>query len=121
MKNRLGILRWLIVIGLTGAVAAFFALGWQHQFTLAALKAHLFALDAFRQTHPWLLGGGFFALYVAVTALSLPVATLLSLAGGAMFGLLEGTLLVSFASSIGATLAFLASRFVFRDVVQRRF
>ncbi|RCS30671.1 pyridine nucleotide-disulfide oxidoreductase [Rhodanobacter denitrificans] len=121
MKNRTTILRWLIVIGLSGAVAVFFALGWQHQFTLAALKAHLLALDAFRQAHPWLLGGGFFLLYVAVTALSLPLATLLTLAGGAMFGLLEGTLLVSFASSIGATLAFLASRFVFRDMVQRRF
>lgn len=121
MKNRLALFRWLIVIGLSGAVAVFFALGWQHQFTLAALKAQLFALDAFRQAHPWLLGGGFFLLYVAVTALSLPVATLLTLAGGALFGMLEGTLLVSFASSVGATLAFLASRFVFRDLVQRRF
>lgn len=121
MKSRTTILRWLIVIGLSGAVAVFFALGWQHLFTLAALKAQLLALNAFRQTHPWLLGGGFFLLYVVVTALSLPVATVLTLAGGALFGLLEGTLLVSFASSIGATLAFLASRFVFRDTVQQRF
>ena len=61
----------------------------------------------------------FFAAYVAVTGLSLPGAALLTLAGGALFGLLWGTMLVSFASSIGATLAFLASRFVLRDWVQR--
>ncbi len=63
----------------------------------------------------------YFLLYVAFAALSLPAAALLTLAGGALFGLLEGTVLVSFASSIGATLAFLGSRFVFRDSVQRRF
>jgi pyruvate/2-oxoglutarate dehydrogenase complex dihydrolipoamide dehydrogenase (E3) component/uncharacterized membrane protein YdjX (TVP38/TMEM64 family) len=121
MKNSTTTIRWLIVIGLLGAVVAFFALGWQHQFSLDALKAHQHALDAYRQAHPWLLGAGFFLVYVVVTALSLPAAALLTLAGGAVFGLLEGTLLVSFASSIGATLAFLASRFVFRDAVQRRF
>ncbi|HVO71122.1 MAG TPA: FAD-dependent oxidoreductase, partial [Aggregatilineaceae bacterium] len=61
------------------------------------------------------------ALYVAVTGLSLPGAAIMTLAAGAVFGLLWGTLIVSFASSIGATLAFLASRFLFRDVVQSRF
>ena len=121
MKNSTTIIRWLIVIGLLGAVVAFFALGWQHQFTLDALKARQQGLDVYRQAHPWLLGVGFFLVYVAFTALSLPAATLLTLAGGALFGLLEGTLLVSFASSLGATLAFLASRFVFRDTVQQRF
>ena len=65
--------------------------------------------------------GVFFAVYVAVTALSLPGAAILTLAGGAIFGLLVGTLVVSFASSIGATLAFLASRYVLRDSVQARF
>jgi len=58
---------------------------------------------------------------VAVTGLSLPGAAIMTLAGGAIFGLLWGTLIVSFASSIGATLAFLASRFVLRDWVQQRF
>ncbi|TAM95709.1 MAG: pyridine nucleotide-disulfide oxidoreductase, partial [Rhodanobacteraceae bacterium] len=121
MKNKTTWVRWLIVIGVLGAVVVFFALGWQHQFTLDALKAHQLALDDYRQAHPWLLGAGFFLGYVVFAALALPAATLLTLAGGALFGLLEGTLLVSFASSTGATLAFLASRFVFRDAVQRRF
>lgn len=121
MKKGTTLLRGLIVMALLGAVVAFFAMGWQHRFTLEALKASQQALDGYRQAHPWRLAGGFFALYVMVTALSLPAATLLTLAGGAVFGLLEGTLLVSFASSVGATLAFLASRFVLRDAVQQRF
>ncbi|HZX70389.1 MAG TPA: FAD-dependent oxidoreductase, partial [Rhodanobacter sp.] len=121
MKSKLTPIRWLIVIALVGAVVAFFVLGLQHQLSLEALKARQHELDAFRQAHPAWLAAGFFLVYVAVTALSLPAATLLTLAAGAVFGLIEGTLLVSFASSIGATLAFLASRFVLRDTVQRRF
>jgi len=121
MKKNATLIRWVIVIGLLGAVVAFFALGWQHQFTLDALKARQQALDGYRQAHPWAMGGGFFLVYVLFAALSLPAATLLTLAAGAVFGLLEGTVLVSFASSIGATLAFLASRFVLRDTVQQRF
>ena len=121
MKNKTTLIRSLIVIGLLGAVIAFFALGLQHQFNLEALKTRQHALAGYRQAHPWLLAAIFFMVYVAFAALSLPAATLLTLAGGALFGLLEGTLLVSFASSMGATLAFLASRYVFRDTVQRRF
>ena len=67
------------------------------------------------------LACAFFALYVLVTAVSLPAAGILTLAAGAIFGLALGSLIVSFASSIGATLAFLASRFLFRDFIQRRF
>jgi pyruvate/2-oxoglutarate dehydrogenase complex dihydrolipoamide dehydrogenase (E3) component/uncharacterized membrane protein YdjX (TVP38/TMEM64 family) len=63
----------------------------------------------------------YLGVYVLVTALSLPGATIMTLAGGALFGLVAGTLVVSFASSIGATLAFLASRFLFRDAVRARF
>ncbi|MCI5120713.1 MAG: pyridine nucleotide-disulfide oxidoreductase, partial [Candidatus Electrothrix sp. AUS4] len=59
--------------------------------------------------------------YILVTALSLPGAVIMSLGGGALFGLWLGFLLVSFASTIGATLAFLASRFLLRDAIQRRF
>ncbi len=121
MKKNTTLIRWVIVIGLLGAVVAFFALGWQHQFTLDALKARQHALDGYRQAHPWATAGGFFLLYVLFAALSLPAATLLTLAAGAVFGLLEGSVLVSFASSIGATLSFLASRFVLRDTVQQRF
>ena len=121
MKNKTTLIRSLIVIGLLGAVIAFFALGLQHQFNLEALKTRQHALEGYRQAHPWLLAAIFFVVYVTFAALSLPAATLLTLAGGALFGLLEGTLLVSFASSLGATCSFLASRYVFRDTVQQRF
>jgi len=113
------LVRSLIVVGLLGAVAAFFAFGLPHEFTLQALKARQHALDGYRQAHPIMLAVTFFATYVAVTALSLPAAELMTAAAGAVFGLLEGTLLASFASSIGSTLAFLASRYVLRDVVHR--
>jgi uncharacterized membrane protein YdjX (TVP38/TMEM64 family) len=65
--------------------------------------------------------GGFFLVYVAATALSLPGAVILTLAGGAIFGLWLGTLVVSFASAIGASLAFLSSRYLLRDWVKARF
>jgi pyruvate/2-oxoglutarate dehydrogenase complex dihydrolipoamide dehydrogenase (E3) component/uncharacterized membrane protein YdjX (TVP38/TMEM64 family) len=78
-------------------------------------------LQAWHQSHPWQVTLGFFAAYVAATGLSLPGATLLTIAAGAIFGLLWGTVLVSFASSIGATIAFLVSRFLLRDWVQSRF
>ena len=114
-------IRWLIVSVLIGTVVAFFALGLQHQLSLEALRARQHVLETFGQAHPVWLAGGFFLLYVTATALSLPVASLLALAAGATFGLLEGIVLVSFASTIGATLAFLASRFVLRDAVQQHF
>ena len=120
MNSKLTSIRWLIVLALLGAVVAFFALGLQHQLSLEALKARQQDLAVFRQAHPVWLATGFFVVYVTATALSLPTATLLALTGGAVFGLLEGIVLVSFASTIGATLAFLASRFVLRDAVQQR-
>ena len=119
--KRLTLVRWLVVVVLLAAVVTFFSLGLQHQFSLEALKARQHDLDAYRQAHPVMLAGGFFLIYVAFTALSLPAATLLTLAAGAVFGLLEAIVLVSFASSLGASLAFLASRFVLRDTVQQRF
>jgi pyruvate/2-oxoglutarate dehydrogenase complex dihydrolipoamide dehydrogenase (E3) component/uncharacterized membrane protein YdjX (TVP38/TMEM64 family) len=79
-------------------------------------------VQSWYHAHPAEAGAGFFLIYDACTALSLPgAATLLTLLGGAVFGLLWGTLLASFASSLGATSAFLLSRFVLRDWVQRRF
>ena len=113
--------RALVVLALCGAILVFFAFGWQHQFSLDALKAQQQVLDKVRQLHPVAMAAAYFLIYVVFTALSLPAAALLTVAGGALFGLIEGFLLVSFASSIGATLAFLASRFVFRETVQRRF
>ena len=111
----------LVVVAVAVFVALYIGLDLGRYFSLDALKAQQAALDAYRQAHPWLTAGIYFVVYVAVTALSLPGAAIMTLAGGAVFGLLWGTLLVSFASSLGATLAFLASRFLLRDWVQNRF
>ena len=78
-------------------------------------------LQVWYQSHPWQTALAYFGAYIAVTGLSIPGATVLTLVGGAIFGLACGTLIVSFASSVGATLAFLLSRFVLRDWVQARF
>jgi len=102
-------------------VTVFFAFDLQHYLTLESLKSQQTAIADYRQTHPLLTIALYAALYIAVTGLSLPGAAILTLAGGAVFGVLWGTLIVSFASTIGATLAFLAARFLLRDWVKSRF
>nr|WP_272930032.1 TVP38/TMEM64 family protein [Enterobacter cloacae complex sp. ECC445] len=89
--------------------------------SLEGIKPHQQALLSHVEQKPLQSALIFFALYVAVSALSIPGAAILTLLGGALFSLWEGTLLVSFASTFGATLAMLASRYLLRDVVQRRF
>ncbi len=103
------------------AIVAYFQLGLGQYLNLDALKAQQAALGDYYRQHPWQVAGLYFVAYVAVTALSLPGALPMTLAGGAIFGLLWGTVIVSFASSIGATLAFLAARFLLRDWVGERF
>ena len=102
-------------------VAVFFALGGHRHLALEQLRAQQAGLQQYYASHPWQAALGYLVAYVAVTGLSLPGAAVLTLFGGAVFGLLWGTLIVSFASSMGATLAFLASRFLLRDWVQARF
>ncbi|MGL5336856.1 MAG: TVP38/TMEM64 family protein, partial [Enterovibrio sp.] len=102
-------------------VALFFAFDLQHWLTLEQLKQSQLQLSAWQSQAPLMFALSFFVVYVVVTALSLPGAAILTLAAGAIFGLLQGALLVSFASSIGATLAFLASRYVLRTSIQERF
>ncbi len=113
--------RWVVLIAVAAAVAAFFAFGLGQYFSLAFFKSQQAAIDAYYGAHPLQTILIYFAIYVAVTALSLPGAAIMTLAGGAMFGLLVGTIVISFASTIGATLAFLVSRFLLRDWVQARF
>lgn len=93
----------------------------QGLFGLDCFKAQRENLDAFYQANPVGLALGFFLVYVLVAALSIPGAAVMTLAAGAIFGLFVGTILVSFASSIGATLAFLAARFVLQDSIQKKF
>jgi uncharacterized membrane protein YdjX (TVP38/TMEM64 family) len=93
----------------------------QSYFTLANLKSQQQAISDYHNAHPLQTIGMYSLIYIAITGLSLPGATVLTLAGGAIFGLFWGTLIVSFSSSIGATLAFLSARFLFRETVQNRF
>ena len=113
--------RLAVLAAIALALVAFFAAGGHRVLSFDTLKAQQAALQAWREAHPVGGAAGFFLLYVAVTGLSLPGAAILTLVAGALFGLVWGTVLVSFASSIGATLAFLAARFVLRDWVQARF
>lgn len=112
----------ITLLAMIGAlIVGFFWFDLDHLLTLEGLKTGLAQFEAWRQARPLLVGVGFLLLYVAVTALSLPGAAVMTLAAGALFGLLWGTFIVSFASSIGATLAFLVSRYLLRDTVQNRF
>ena len=102
-------------------IAAFFIFDLGRFFSLDFFKSQQAAINAFFQANPLQTGVVFLLIYIAVTALSLPGATIMTLVAGAIFGLLWGLLIVSFASSIGATLAFLTSRFLLRDWVQAKF
>ena len=110
-----------LLLLLAGAIAAFFLLDLGQYLTLDRLNTSQAELSGFVAREPVLAVGGFFLLYVAITGLSLPGAAIMTLAGGAIFGLLLGTVIVSFASAIGASLAFLSSRYILRDSVKERF
>ncbi|HSD54360.1 MAG TPA: FAD-dependent oxidoreductase [Burkholderiales bacterium] len=113
--------RIVLLVVLAALIAAFFGFDLKQYFSLEFFKQQQGAIDAYFQAHPLQTAAVYFAIYVAVTGLSLPGATLMTLVGGAIFGLLWGTVIISFAASIGATLAFLASRFLFRDAIQKKF
>lgn len=113
--------RWALAAVILALVAAFVAFDLGRFLSLDALRESKSSIDAWRDAHPVLASAAFFGTYVAAAALSLPGALVLTLAGGAIFGLLWGLLLVSFASSIGATLAFLAARFLLHDAIQSRY
>ncbi|MGM8909063.1 FAD-dependent oxidoreductase [Psychrobacter sp. 1U1] len=101
--------------------ASFFYFDLNQLLTLDGLKGSMAQFNDYKAQSPLLIIGGFFLLYVVVTALSLPGAAILTLAAGALFGLWQGLLVASFASSIGATLAFLTSRYLLRDTIKQRF
>ncbi len=99
----------------------FFQQGWNELLTFENLKAKQADLSTFTEANKPMMMLGFFLAYVVMAALSLPGATIMTLAGGALFGLGLGIVLVSFSSTLGATLAMLVSRYFFRDGVQARF
>lgn len=113
--------RMIPVAVIAAAAAAFFLLGVDDWLTLDALKARQAQLGAIVEARPGTVMGLFFLAYVLVTAVSLPGAVILTLAAGALFGVWRGTVLVSFASTLGASIACLGARYVLRDWVRSKF
>ena len=111
----------IIILVIAGVLGVFFYLDFGQYLSLEYIKEQQTNFLEFYKENTLLAMGAFTGVYIVSTALSLPGAVLLTLLGGALFGLLVGTILVSFASSIGATLAFLVSRLLLRDWVQNKF
>ena len=111
----------LIILILAALIAAYFAFGLGDYLTVEGVKQVADDVGGYYARNPAQVIALFFLVYVAVTAASLPGAAVMTLAAGAMFGVLVGTIVVSFASTLGATLAFLASRYVLRDTIEARF
>jgi uncharacterized membrane protein YdjX (TVP38/TMEM64 family) len=111
----------ILVLVLFGAIVAYFVFDLGQILSLENFKASQADIVAAKDANPVLYISGFFLLYVAVTGLSIPGAAIMTLIAGALFGVLIGTIIVSFASTLGATLAFLSARFVLRDWVQGKF
>ncbi len=112
--------RLVLLAAIAVAIAAFFVFDLDRYLSREFLLANKAAIEAAYEAHPWRTALAYFALYVAVAGLSLPGATVLTLAGGAVFGTIKGVILISFASTLGATVAFLISRFLLADWVRRR-
>ncbi|MGE5338783.1 MAG: FAD-dependent oxidoreductase [Gemmatimonadota bacterium] len=113
--------RVLLLLIIFAAIAAFFIFDLKQYFSLEFFQASRARIEAYRDAHYAQTAAIYFAIYVAVTALSLPGAAVMTLAAGAIFGLVAGTVLVSFASAIGATLAFLIARLILGEWVQTKF
>lgn len=113
--------RLLVLTVIAAFIVAFFVFDLNRYLSLPYLQGQLESFRAYYQEHQLITLAAYFGIYVAVTGLSLPGATALTLAGAALFGFWVGLVVVSFASSVGATLAMLAARFVLRDWVQTKF
>lgn len=111
----------LLLSLLAVAVVAYFWFDLGNVLSLQNFQASKGRVAAIRDANPVLFIGGFFLAYVLITALSVPGAAIMTLIAGALFGLVTGTIVVSIASAIGATLAFLSARFLLRDWVQSKF
>lgn len=115
------LLKWTVALAFLVVLVVVWRSGLLAQLSLAGLKSGQDQLQNWTSAHPIAAAAGFLLIYIAVTGASLPGAAIMTLAGGAIFGLVEGTLLASFGSSLGATIAFLGSRFLFRDALQARY
>lgn len=99
----------------------FYATGTYEQLDLAHIQNNLDKIRAFYHTNPISMILIFMSAYIAITAMSIPGAIVLTLLSGAVFGVWKGTILVSLASTIGATIAFLMSRYLFKESMMNRF
>jgi pyruvate/2-oxoglutarate dehydrogenase complex dihydrolipoamide dehydrogenase (E3) component/uncharacterized membrane protein YdjX (TVP38/TMEM64 family) len=113
--------KWVIVGIVAALIVAYFAFDLGRFFNLDFIRSRQAEFEALYRERPALVIGVYALVYIVVFALALPVGAVMTLVGGALFGLVIGTIVVSFASSIGALLAFLASRFVLADTVRRKF
>ena len=113
--------RWLLLGVLIAAVAAFFAFDLGRVFSVDFFQGQRERIEALYSVHPLAVPLAYVVVYATIAALSIPGAAALTLVGGALFGVVLGTVLVSFASAIGATLAFLVARTLLGDWVQQRF
>jgi pyruvate/2-oxoglutarate dehydrogenase complex dihydrolipoamide dehydrogenase (E3) component/uncharacterized membrane protein YdjX (TVP38/TMEM64 family) len=121
LENPLDRKKWLLVLALVAAVAAFFIFDLGRFFSLAYIKGAQAEFAALYAARPALVIAVYMLIYIVVFATALPVGAVLTLVGGALFGLAVGTVVVSFASAIGATLSFLAARYLLADVVRGKF
>ncbi len=119
MKNRIKI--FLILLFILSGIISYFVLDLNHYLTFGYIKSNQIAIESLYAHHQFTFILGYFLIYIVSTALSFPGATILTLLGGAIFGLPLGLLIVSFASSIGATLAFLMSRTLFKSYIEKHY
>jgi uncharacterized membrane protein YdjX (TVP38/TMEM64 family) len=112
--------RLALLIPLAALILAVFALDLDRYLTLDAFHAGGETFDAWYTQNPWLVVGGYFAIH-AVATLFLPIAALMAVVAGALFGFWKGVPIASFAAALAATLAFLLSRFIMHDTIQRHF
>ena len=117
----MGISRWIALVVVVSLIGALFQYDLGNYLTLENIKSEQEALRGLVDTNPAEFIAGYFFIYVAVTALSIPGAAVMTLVAGALFGLWWGLLIVSFASTIGATLAMVIARWLFKQEVENRF
>jgi len=120
-KNLMSRLKIVILLIMAGLITLFFSADLGKYLTLEALKENRQTLADFYETHRVATVGIFMVVYIVQTALSLPGAAVLSLAAGALFGAVMGTFYTNIAATIGATLAFLVTRYLFHDSIQNKF
>ncbi len=118
---KIGFKKIAVIVLILGMIASFLIFDLGEYFSLSYIKESQSRFEAIYRENRVMVIAAYMVIYIMVTSLSLPGAAVMTLAGGALFGLLAGTIIVSFASTIGATIACIATRFVLRDWIQNKF